>query len=236
MWSFTQAATLAATLALLSYRASAVELAGDASFISDDRFRGESLSNRQPTGEASFQASLPTGWFVGLSGVASAYSRVPGTVARHPEVDVSAGWSRSFGLFTPSAGLIGYVYPGGSGGNSFEAFGSLATTLGPATLTGGVNYAPRQDNLGRGNLYVYLSPAVGVPGTPLTLRASVGREAGGLQGGTRVKVDYGVGLEARVARRVTVSARWSGNDLGPRASNVRIAKAGVVIGMGLQFH
>ena len=228
-------AVMAAALVLLPVCAAAVELDASTAVISDYRFRGESLSNRQPVGEANLQASLPAGWFAGVSGVTSAYSRVPGTVARHPEVDVSAGWTKSFGLFTPSAGLIGYVYPGGNGGNSYEAFGSLAATLGPATLTGGINYAPRQDNLERDNLYVYLSPAVGVPGTPLTLRASVGREAGALQGGTRAKVDYGVGIEARVAQRLTVSARWSGNNLGAQANDARIARAGIMFGLGVSF-
>jgi uncharacterized protein (TIGR02001 family) len=215
--------------------AAAVELDGSAAVVSDYRFRGESLSNRQPVGEASLQAALPAGWFAGISGVTSALSRVPGTFARHPEVDVSAGWSKSFGLLTPSAGLIGTVYPGGSGGNNYEAFGSLAATLGPATLTGGVNYAPRQDNLRRDNLYVYLSPAAGIPGTPLTLRGSVGREAGARQGGGRAKLDYGVGLEARVARRLTVSVRWSANDLVATASNRRMARAGVMVGVGVSL-
>ena len=229
------AAAVAGFLLVRVTPGAAVEIDGSTAVVSDYRFRGESLSNRQPVGEASLQATLPAGWFAGLSAVTSAYSRAPGITARHPELDLSAGWSRSFGLLTPSAGLIGYVYPGGSGGNSFEAFGSLAAALGPATVTGGVNSAPRQDNLRRENLYVYLSPAVGVPGTPLTLRASIGREAGALQGGARAKVDYGVGVEARVARRFTVSARWSGNDLGGAAASARMTRAGVVVGVGVSF-
>jgi len=229
------ATLLAAAAIVTAVSAGAVELDGSAAVVSDYRFRGESLSNRRPIGEAYLQATLPAGWFAGIAGVTSAISRVPGIVARHPEIDVSAGWSKSFGLLTPSAGLIGTVYPGGSGGNSYETFGSLAATLGPATLIGGVNYTPRQDNLRRDSLYMYLSPAAGIPGTPLTLRVSVGREAGALQGGGRAKLDYGVGLEARVARRLTVSARWSTNDLAAPAGNRRMARAGVMLGIGVSL-
>ena len=203
--------------------------------VSDYRFRSESLGNRQPVGEISLEASVPAGWFAGLSAVTSAYSRAPAAAAgRHAEVDLSAGWSKSFGLLTPSAGLIGYVYPGGSRAASVEAFGALAAKLGPAAITGGVNYAPRQANLRRDNLYLSLSPSIGVPGTPLTLRASVGREAGSLQGGSRPKLDYGAGVEARY-RRLTFTARWSANDLGAAAYDRRRARAGLSVGIGATF-
>lgn len=233
--STTAAAVVALGAALLSPAVAAVEIDGNAMVVSDDRFRGESLSNRQPVGEVSLEASIPAGWFAGLSAVTSAYSRAPAaTAGRQAEVDLSGGWSKSFGLLTPSAGLIGYVFPGGSGTASFEAFGALAAKLGPAAITGGVNYAPRQGNLGRDNLYLSLSPSIGLPGTPVTLRASVGREAGSLQGGAHAKLDYGAGVEARY-HRLTFTARWSANDLGAAADDRRRARAGLSVGVGATF-
>lgn len=236
--SFLSAVVLVAvplsTAALPSSPARAVELSGNAAVVSDYRFRGESLSNRQPVGEANLQASL-AGWFAGLSVESSATSRAPAAVAgRHPEIDVSGGWSKTFGLLTPAAGVIGYIYPGGSRTDSFEAFASLAAKLGPAALTGGINYAPRQANLGRDNLYLSLSPSVGIPGTPLTFRAVVGREAGSLQGGRRSKLDYGAGIEAQL-RRLTLSARWSANDLGASTYDRRRSRPGVSLSIGTRF-
>ncbi len=211
------------------------ELDSRASVVGDYRFRGESLSNRRPVGEADIEASFAAGWFAGLAAVTSAYSRAPAAAqGRHSELDVSAGWSKPLGLFTPAAGLIGYIYPGGSRTDSFEAFGSLAARLGPAALTAGINYAPQQGNLGRDNLYLSLSPSLGLPGTPVTLRVSVGREAGSLQGGTRAKIDYGAGIEAR-CRRLTFNVRWSANDSGAAAYNRRRASAGFSIGVGATF-
>lgn len=235
MRSQVKSAVAMGVAAMLPSAVAAVELDANTAVVSDYRFRGESLSNRQPVGEANLEASLPVGWFAGLSAVTSSYARAPAAApGRHPELDLSAGWSKSFGLLTPSAGLIGYVYPGGRGTDSFEAFGSLAARFGPAALTGGVNYAPRQGNLGRDNLYLSLSPSIGVPGTPLTLRASLGREAGSLQDGTHSKLDYGAGIEARF-RRLTFTARWSANDLRADAFDQRRARAGVAIGVGATF-
>lgn len=220
---------------LLPQAATAVELDINAAAVSDYRFRGESLSNRQPVGELNVEVSLAAGWFAGLSAVTSAYSRAPAAApGRQPELDLSAGWSKSYGLLTPSVGVIGYVYPGGSRADSVEAFGALTARIGPAALAGGVNYAPRQGNLGRDNLYLLLSPSIGIPGTPLTLRASVGREAGALQGGSHAKLDYGVGIEARV-RKLTFTARWSANDLGAAAYNARGSRSGVSVGVGATF-
>jgi len=207
-----------------------------ASLTSDNRFRGASISNRRPAFEATASASTTAGWFGALSVASLGEARALGPAGgRTPEIDVSAGWSRSVGVLTPAVGVIGYTYPGGHGGDHAEGFASLTGALGPATVVAGVNYAPAQGLLRRDNVYVYLSPSIEVPGRPLTLRVSVGREAGALQGGTHAKLDYGASVEARVARRVTVSVKWSGNNLGAAAFDRRMARGGLAVGVGVGF-
>ena len=174
-------------------------------------------------------------WFAGIDASSNAYSRAPQAApGRHVEFDISGGWSRSFGILTPSVGVIGYVYPGARGADYVEAFGALAGSLGPFGLTGGVNYAPAQGNLPRDSLYLYLTPSVAIPATPITLKASFGREAGALQGGTHAKFDYGVAVEAKVWK-VTLSARWTANSLGSAALDRRMARGGVAVGVGAAF-
>ncbi len=213
----------------------AAEFDLSATIVSDARFRGESISNRKPAFEASGQV-VQGDWFAGIDATSNARSRAPDAApGRHAEFDISSGWSHSFGVLTPSAGVIGYVYPGARGSDYFEAFGALAGSLGPFGLTGGVNYAPAQGNLPRDNVYVYLTPSVGIPLTPLTVRATVGYEAGALQGGSRAKVDYAIGVEAKVLKFVTVATRWSANTLDTHAYDRRAARDAAVVSVGVSF-
>lgn len=195
--------------------AAAAEVDASATLVSDYRFRGVSLSGADPAAEASLTATTTAGWFAGVEGVATARSRdLRRPTGRTAEIDTSAGWSRSLGLLTPSAGVIGYLYAGAGNPSAVELFGSVAGALGPATVTLGANYAPDQAGAAGSNLYTFVRAAVGVPATPVTVTASVGREAGRFALG-RTKLDYGAGVEIRVSK-LTLSARYVGNDL-PRS-------------------
>ncbi|QYE34692.1 TorF family putative porin [Polymorphobacter sp. PAMC 29334] len=209
-------------------RAQAVEFDASAALLTDYRSRGVSLSDRQPVADASVQASL-AGWFAGAEAVSTARPRDlrqdRGTDA---EVDLSAGYSRQVGLFTPSAGVIAYIYPR-HGPTEAEVFGSVAGSLGPATVTLGANYAPDQAGVSGGNLYTYAKAAVGIPLTPVTIKASVGREKGAFDLG-RTKIDYSAGVDYRISI-VTIGVKYVGNDV-PRnvAPFIRHATADTVVG------
>ncbi len=209
-------------------KAAAIDVDGSAALLSDYRSRGVSLSDRQPVADASIQAST-SDWFAGAEAVSTARPRDlridRGTDA---EIDVSAGYSRAIGLLTPSAGVIAYLYPG-HGPAEVEAFGALAGSLGPATVTLGANYAPDQAGVAGGNLYTYARASVGIPLTPVTVKASVGREAGAFDLG-RTKIDYSAGVDVRVWKLI-LGVRYVGNDV-PRSTSafVRHATADTVVG------
>ncbi len=233
LWSF-PAWGVAAVIAPAP--AAAVELDASATVLSDYRFRGISLSDRQPVVEAGADATLGA-WFAGAEAIGTARGRNPLFDSRRTvEVDVSAGWSRAFGLVTPAAGVIGYIHPGGGAAASGEAFASVAGALGPATLTIGANYAPGQAEAPRGDLYTFVRAAAGIPGTAFTLHTSVGREAGAFAG-RRVKLDYSGGIEARVLHVVIVGLDYVGNDLPPTAAGrlQRDREDGVVVRAGVRF-
>jgi len=230
-----RAGNTAATIALLiAAPAAAVDLTATASIASDYRFRGVSLSDRGAVVDASVTAASSS-WFAAVEGISSARGRDAAAVRRSAEVDVSAGWSRAIGLFTPTAGVIAYFRPGGGESVNAEGFATLEGALGPATLTVGANYAPDQGAAPGGNLYLFTRAAAAVPATPLTIRARVGREAGAFEGG-RVKIDYAAGVEARVTRAVTLGIDYVGNDL-PRTTGQthRNRTDGVVVRAGVTF-
>ena len=213
----------------------AAVLDGSVDVVSDYRFRGVSLSDRQPVVDASVDV-VQGAWFAGVEAISSARVRSPDRALRdNAEADVSAGWSRSFGLLTPAVGVITYLHPGGGQAPLVEGFASVAGALGPATLTVGANYAPAQAAVPGGNLYLFTRAAAAVPGTPLTLKAGVGREAGALAGG-RVKLDWSAGVEARVLRLVTVGFAYVGNDLPVIAGPLQHSRSdGIEVKAGISF-
>ncbi len=204
--------------------------------LSDYRFRGVSLSDHAPVADAGITASVGT-WFAGAEAISATRIRAADRpTRRNAEIDVSAGWSRSFGLVTPTVGAIAYVHPGGGEAANGEVFATLAGAFGPATLTAGVNYAPDQAAAGGGNLYLSLRAAAGVPRTPLTLTVSAGRERGAFAGGA-TKIDYSGGIEARVLRRIMLGLAYIGNDR-PTAGPGRLQRNredGVVARAGVRF-
>lgn len=222
--------TIALALAAFtgSTSAAAVEIDGSATLASDYRFRGLSLSDGHPVVEASVEASLAAGWFAGAEVVSASSIRSAVRLPRRDaEVDLSAGWSRSLGLLTPAAGVIGYLHPGGGEALDGEVFGTLEGALGPATLTVGANYAPDQSVVPGGNFYVFTRARVGIPATPISLKASVGREAGAFARGS--KIDYSIGADIHVGF-VTVGIAYVGNDLAADAApfDRRARRNGVV--------
>lgn len=198
-------------------------LSGYAGFLTDYRFRGVSRSNRDPTVQASLRVdSLPglyaEAWAAPVSGRA-----LRGADA---EIDLSAGWAGNYGGWRPQAGVTGYLFPGGRGVDFVEVHGAIARDIGPLSATLGVNYAPDQGNLRRDSLYVFGDLNAGVPGTPVTLLARVGRENGAL---ADEKLDWSIGASASF-RELGVSLRYV--DTSERA---RIAGAGVVFGFTASF-
>jgi uncharacterized protein (TIGR02001 family) len=161
----------------------AVTISGSAAIVSDYRFRGISQTDKNFALQGSVTATHESGLYASVWG-----SSVDDYIAAggDQELDLIAGFKKTFGGTTLDVGGLYYYYPGSSqilpGYNSdfFEAYGSVAHTLGPVTAKLGANYAPSQSALDYGfgnedNFYLNGSLSAGIPNTPISLSAGVGR-------------------------------------------------------------
>ncbi len=193
---------------------SAVSFSGEATFVTDYRFRGISLSNRKPAVQAGIEMETQPGFYVGLWG--SSIEEFNGATV---EMNLYGGWRGAFGPITTDVGVLGYIYPGGDDTNIYEIYGSVSGTLGPAELTVGLNVAPNQGNLDRSSRYLYFGGTVGIPDTPVTLKANLGFERGALvadeTGRTTKKTDWLIGADF-VFEPLTIGVAYVGNDLPRR--------------------
>ena len=223
-----------------------VVITGTAAFVTDYRFRGVSLSDRDIAGQASLVATSSIGVFASIWGSTiepiGAYTDSSGSHnGSEQELDLTVGYSKAFGAITPTVGALYYVYPGGRGVSYIEPFVTVAGTLGPVGVTVGGNYVPKQNHTGdKDNLYLWLLGTYGIKDTPLTLKASVGREKGAFDYGSDSKIDYMVGVDFKY-KIVTLSVQYIGNDLdravtGPKNSTLyHNAKDGVVVSLTAAF-
>jgi uncharacterized protein (TIGR02001 family) len=162
---------------------SGVTLSGGATIVSDYRFRGISQTDRKPALQGSLSLQHESGLYVSAWG-----SSIDDYVAAgsDQEIDLIAGYRRSFGGTTIDAGILYYYYPGGAGGANTdfaEPFVSVSQAIGPLTAKASAAYAPSQSALTIGsgkedNLYLAGDLSAAVPATPLTLTAHLGRSFG----------------------------------------------------------
>jgi uncharacterized protein (TIGR02001 family) len=191
-------------------------ISGSVSLVSDYRFRGVSLSGLGPAIQPFLHLGTDPGFFASLWG-----SNVSGFGSAFAEVDIGTGWSGTLGAFDATAGVLAYLFPGGSNTDRVELFGSLGVPIGPVSTSIGLNWAPDQQGLGRSSRHAFGAVSAAIPGTPLTLRAVLGNERGGLvldqTGQNSAKWDWQVGASINRAA-FSVGIAWVGTDLPGRDS------------------
>lgn len=219
---------------------SKVTLNGGLTVVSDYRFRGISQTDRRFALQGSFTAAHSSGFYGSLWG-----SSIDDYVynGADQELDLIAGYRRSFGGTTFDAGLVYYYYPGSGGIDSdfFEPFVSVAHTLGPATAKLTVNYAPKQRALSIGsgkedNLYLAGDLSAAVPGTPISFNAHLGHSFGPSY--LTIGDDYADwSLGGSVAwKNLSVGLSYvdtDGDFITPSGRNA--SKAGIVASVGVSF-
>ncbi|MBA4760412.1 TorF family putative porin [Sphingomonas sp.] len=171
----------------------AFTITGSATVVSDYRFRGFSQTNEEATLQGGFTVAHESGAYVGTWGSGIGFNN-------GSEIDVFAGFAKEVtsGL-TADIGITAYLYPGASDTTILEPYFALTGTVGPATIKGGVAWAwGGQDALGDDSaIYVYTDAAVGIPDTPLKLKAHLGyAKSDSFLGGLDGEVfDYSIGAE-----------------------------------------
>ncbi|RYD54457.1 MAG: hypothetical protein EOP60_07560 [Sphingomonadales bacterium] len=214
--------------------APAITITGSATVVSDYRFRGFSQSNEEAAIQGGFTVAHESGLYIGTWGSSIGFNN--GT-----EIDVYGGFTKQIaeGL-TGDIGATLYLYPGSTNTSVIEPYVALTGTLGPASLKTGVAWAPSgQVSLGKDSgVYVYSDLAVGVPNTPIKLKAHLGySESDSFLGGADGEVlDYSIGADF-TWKALTLGVSYINTD-APRAFGYKEAigaDGAVVFSIGAAF-
>jgi uncharacterized protein (TIGR02001 family) len=204
-----------------------ITISGSITGVSDYRFRGVSLSDKDFAVQPTITISHESGFYVGAWA-----STLAENAGEDIEVDLYAGFSGGEEL-TYDIGATYYVYPGVSAFNYVELTGKLGSTIGPATVGVQLSYVPSQDNTGNtDNWYYGTNATLAIPNTPINLTGSIGIEDGAFTAGDE-KVDWSLGANTTIKGFTLGVAYVDTNRRSIFALND--AKAGVVFSLAFGF-
>ncbi|APG63427.1 hypothetical protein LPB140_00670 [Sphingorhabdus lutea] len=191
-----------------------IEISGNVALTSDYRFRGIGFSDGDIAVQGGIDLSHESGFYVGTWASSIEDSPTYG----HTELDIYGGWSGDIASgLNLDVGLLYYAYPNGKVGPSeyFEPYAKLSGSLGPAELTVGAAYAPKQQAIGSNdNIYVFTDLGVGIPNTPITLNGHFGYNNGSLSAVSLDGdyIDYSIGADYAITSKLTGSLKFVGTD------------------------
>lgn len=216
-----------------------ITISGGATVISDYRFRGISQSNKRPAIQGTATLSHSSGLYASVWG-----SSIDDYIADNStELDFVAGFKTNVGQSTLDAGVTYYYYPNSTFQFSdfFEVYTSLSHTLGPVTGKVGVTYAPKQQALSldgiskEDSLYVSGDLSAGIPKTPISVNAHLGRsfERSYLTFGQKY-TDWSVGA-TYTWRNLALGVSYVDTNKNILAGTRNVSKAGVVGSLAVSF-
>lgn len=168
-----------------------ITVSGGIAAVSDYRFRGVSLSDKDFAVQPYLTISHESGFYVGAWG-----SNIADNAGDDLEIDLYAGFAGGEAV-TYDLGVTYYMYPGVSSFNYAEIIGKVGTTVGPATVGAMLAYAPSQDGTGNtDNVYLGTNATIALPDSPISVTGSVGYEDGAFGDD---KIDWSLGLTAAVS-------------------------------------
>lgn len=196
---------------------SGLTFSANVALTSEYRFRGVNLSNGNLAIQGGFDVGHSSGLYVGtwasnLDEDSVGYGST--------ELDIYGGWSGNLtDAVSADIGVIAYIYPDAGPGDFdyIEFYGSVSFSLGSASITPGIAYAPDQDSLGStDNLYLYTDLSVGIPDTPFTLNGHIGYTDGFLTFTTDSEAwDWSVSADYALNDTFTLSAAYIGVEGDP---------------------
>jgi uncharacterized protein (TIGR02001 family) len=191
--------------------------------VSDYRFRGVSLSDKDPA----FQPQVaithnPSGLYARVWA-----SNIADNGGDSIEIDLVGGISREIGGFTFDVGATYYAYPGAKANEYVELIGVVSHDIGPASVGVTFAYSPKQSAIGNvDGKYAAINASLPIKGTPLTLAGSFGFEDNGFYDN---KKDWTLGVTADVLG-FTIGAAYvdtshtSGDPLGDPGAIISISR------------
>ncbi len=168
-----------------------VEVSASVLLISDYRFRGVSLSDRDIAIQGDVGVSYK-GFHIGAW--ASSIDDFSGTSASASttEVDYVVGYSFGSGDVSFDAGLTFYTYPGSDGTAYWEPYVSAGTSIGGSDVSVLFAYVPSQDNSGNAdNIYIAFDTSTPLGDSGVSFDGHLGYEDGAFGDG---KWDWQAGV------------------------------------------
>lgn len=183
----------ALAIAPATHASEGIEIEANVALVTDYRFRGISLSDRNLALQGGFDVSFPSGFYAGVWA-----SSIEPVGAAELELDLYAGYTFEAGGLEFDFGAIVYTYPGESDTHFWEVYGSAGFSLGLLESTVGIAYSPTQDNIGGDdNLYLFYEASYPLGDSGFSLTGSVGYETGAFgdpDGNGKDKWDWSLGV------------------------------------------
>lgn len=216
---------------------SGISVSANVSLVSQYRFRGIDLSGGDIAVQGGVDVGHESGFYVGTW----ASSLDEDTVGYgHTELDIYGGWSGEVADgISVDVGVIAYLYPNAGPGDFdyVEFYSSAGFAIGPAELTVGVAYAPKQDSLGgTDNIYIYTDLGIGIPGTPVSLTGHLGYTDGFLTFTNDSKAfDWSVGADVALNDMLSVGVAYVGAEGDYLPGDYRFTRDAVVFTLAASF-
>lgn len=190
--------------------------------VSDYRFRGLSLSGKDPAIQPQISVNHKSGLYLTAWG-----SNISDNGGDDIEIDLTAGIARDVGALSLNASAVYYVYPGASGDNYIEFIGSVGTAVGAGDVTMTFAYAPSQGNLdNQDNVYVAIGASHPLT-EKLSINGSFGIEDGAFGDNKKdwsLGADLDVGYGIVVGAKYIDTARTGGDTMGKATGVLSISK------------
>ena len=220
--AFVAAAGFAAAPSVTAQDGNDFSLSANAAIVSDYRFRGLSLSDKDPAIQGGFDISHTSGFYAGTWG-----SSIESFAGSEFELDIYAGYAGEFNGLSTDIGILAYTYPGSSNTHYLEVYGSIGGEVETFSWTLGAAYAFDQENIGNtDNIYLYLDGGVPLADTPFSLNGHLAYEDGAFGDG---KWDWSTGLSYDF-EQFSVSVSYIDTNV-----NSRIGKGGVIASLSASF-
>jgi len=202
-----------------------VELSANAAIVSDYRFRGLSLSDRDPALQGGVDLTSRIGLFAG-----SWASTIADYEGADVELYLYGGYTAALAGTDLTFAANLYLYPEAKGVNYVELSAAAERTWGAVTLGVEAALAPRQANVDKANHYLGGSAAFAIPGTAITAKARGGYEHGFYDR----KWDWEIG--ASYSRSIfTASLSYVDSNYGGADEEGRLGRGGIVASLLAEF-
>ena len=216
----------AGLLMVTALPAAAQSFSGSAEAETDERRRGLSWSEGKAAIAASATVGLPAGFDIGAR--VTTLRDSPRAGGADAVIDGTLGDSADLGGGVRGEAFeVAHLFTGARGGmNYIEGGAGLSYQLGPAQIGADLRYAPSQSAIGGDNLYLHAGAQSGIPGTPWTVLAGIGRSTGATDDAARAArlrpggdyTDWRLGVE-HVTGPVTLGLDYVGTDVSERAAS-----------------